>query len=184
MRTETRKERQSKKTPIFMPVSVALVNFGQDANIAFAIRSAACFGVQNVYIIGNSTLKRETLNDLSGTTLDLVNIAHFSTPMDFVEYGRKQKISFTSMELIKDQEHWLDEYNFMFNIVPEHISEICIAVGHETAGVPVEVLRNSEVVAIRMPGYGFCLNTSQTVNIALYEAAKQWSAHVKRNHKI
>lgn len=180
MRSETRKERQGKKTANYMPVSIALINFGQEANIAFAIRSAACFGVKNVYIIGNSSIKRETMQDLSGSTLDLVDIKKFNTPLDFVEYARDNKIQLVSMELIDNQPFYLDEYEFMFNIIPEHISENCIVVGHETAGVPVEILKNSEVVAIRMPGKGFCLNTSQSANIALYEAARQWRFHIQK----
>ena len=160
-----------------MPVSIALINFGQESNIAFSIRSAACFGVKNVYIVGNTTLKRETLQDLSGSTLDLVNIKTFSTPLEFVEYCRANKIFMVSMELIKDQEFYLDEYDFIFNLYPSMIAENCIIVGHETAGIPVEILKNGEVVAIRMPGKGFCLNTSQTCNIALYEAARQWKIY-------
>ena len=39
--------------------------------------------------------------------------------------------------------------------------------------IAIEILRNSDKVYIPMPGVGFCLNTSQTANIFLYEAAKQ-----------
>ena len=51
---------------------------------------------------------------------------------------------------------------------------MCLVVGHEESGIPIEILRNSEVVNIPMPGVGYCLNTSQAANILLYEAVKQF----------
>lgn len=154
-----------------MPVSIALINFGQEANIAFAIRSAACFGVKNVYIIGNTSIKRETMQDLSGSTLDLVDIKTFSTPMEFVEFARDNKIQLVSMELPPEG---FEGENFN-NIKFDFQNQICLSVGHETAGTPIEILKNSKITWIPMPGKGFCLNTSQTINIGLFEAAKQYA---------
>ena len=53
-------------------------------------------------------------------------------------------------------------------------SHVALVVGNEQIGIPVEILQNSEVVYIPMPGVGYCLNTSQTANIMLYEATKQY----------
>ena len=49
-------------------------------------------------------------------------------------------------------------------------------VGNEQSGIPTEILKNSDKVYIPMPGVGFCLNTSQTANIMLYEAVRQYEA--------
>ncbi len=180
MRTETRKQRAAKKEDscVWMPVSVAIVNFASDGNIAFVIRAAACFGAKNVYVIGNTTIKRATLNDLSGSTFDFVNIVYFREPMEFLNYSRKRDIKLVSMEIIDQQfsvvnkQHWLPHYKFDFSK-----KENCIVVGSETTGVPVEVIKNSDVVAIPMAGLSYCLNTSQTANIALYTAATQYKNH-------
>ncbi len=153
-----------------MPVSVAMVNFASDGNIAFVIRAAACFGVKNVYVIGNTTLKRALLNDLSGSTFDFVNVMYFRDPVEFLNYSRKRDIKLVSMELTDEIQHWLPDYKFDFSR-----KENCIVVGAETSGVPVEIIKNSDVVAIPMTGISFCLNTSQTANIALYTASTQFS---------
>jgi tRNA G18 (ribose-2'-O)-methylase SpoU len=161
-----------------MPVSVAIVNFASDGNIAFVIRAAACFGAKNIYVIGNTNLNRSLLQDLSGSTLDFVNLVFFQDPMEFLNYSRKRDIKLVSMEIIDQQfsvaqqQHWLPDYKFDFSR-----KENCIVVGSETTGVPVEVIKNSDVVAIPMSGPSYCLNTSQTCNIALYVASTQFSQH-------
>jgi tRNA G18 (ribose-2'-O)-methylase SpoU len=172
MRTETRKQRAAKKedTCVWMPVSVAIVNFASDGNIAFVIRAAACFGVKNVYVIGNTTLKRSLLNDLSGSTFDFVNVLFFRDPVEFLSYSRKRDIKLVSME-ISETFPTYNIYDYQFNFEKEN----CIVVGSETSGVPVEVMKNSDIVTIPMTGISFCLNTSQSANIALYEASKQFN---------
>ena len=62
----------------------------------------------------------------------------------------------------------LENYRFNFN------KPVCVILGNEQTGVPVEILRNSDIVHIEMPGVGYCLNTSQAGNIMLYEAVKQY----------
>ena len=51
---------------------------------------------------------------------------------------------------------------------------ICIVVGNEETGIPIEILNNSDKIFIPMPGVGYCLNTSQAANILLYEATTQY----------
>jgi tRNA G18 (ribose-2'-O)-methylase SpoU len=48
-----------------------------------------------------------------------------------------------------------------------------IVAGHETTGVPSEILINSDKVFIPMSGVGYCLNTSQAANVMLYEWSRQ-----------
>lgn len=173
----TRKQRAAKKEAkcTWMPVSVACVNFGSDGNLAFTIRAAACFGVKNVYVIGNTTIKRAILNDLSGSTYDFVNLVFFRDPMEFLSYCRNRRIKLVSMELTEGEQFWLPDYKFDFS----H-DENCIVVGSETTGVPVEVIKNSDVVAIPMTGISYCLNTSQSANIALYTAATQYQEFLNK----
>jgi tRNA(Leu) C34 or U34 (ribose-2'-O)-methylase TrmL len=51
-------------------------------------------------------------------------------------------------------------------------------VGNETTGVPTQILVNSKIIYIEMPGVGYCLNTAQTANIMLYEAVKQYKKQI------
>ena len=71
---------------------------------------------------------------------------------------------------INDEAISIERYKFNFS------RPVCIIVGHESTGIPIELVRNSDSVYIPMPGVGYCLNTSQTGNIMLYEAVKQFEA--------
>jgi tRNA G18 (ribose-2'-O)-methylase SpoU len=48
-------------------------------------------------------------------------------------------------------------------------------VGNEESGIPPEIILNSDVIYVEMPGVGFCLNTAQAANIILYEAVRQYN---------
>ncbi len=174
MRIETRRERYDKKLNLAQkfPIELATVNFHHDVNLAYLVRAAACFGIPVINVIG-STPPRRIINQLSGSTLDYVQIRQFSTPSDFMEYKRKNNINLVSVEL-ESGAKTLQEYSFDFS------SKICIVAGHETSGIPNEILFNSDIVYIPMPGVGFCLNTSQATNIVLYEAVNQCQKFLTR----
>lgn len=171
-RGETRRQRYYKKVANanIMPIAVATINFSKEANIAYVVRAAACFGAFEVCVIGD-TPNRDIMNDLSGSTYDYVKFNRFSNTSSFIEYCKMNNISLITFELPNDNfpSTPLNEYKFDFS------KRHCIVVGHETIGVPVEIMVVSERVYIPMPGVGFCLNTSQAANIAMYEAARQYS---------
>ena len=58
---------------------------------------------------------------------------------------------------------------------------VCLVLGHEEHGVPIEILNNSDKIYIPMPGVGFCLNTSQAGNIILYETIKRYEEIYRNN---
>jgi len=62
----------------------------------------------------------------------------------------------------------LSDYTFNFD------RDICLVVGNEEIGVPIEILSIAETVYIPMPGVGYCLNTAQTANILLYETVHRY----------
>ena len=167
-REKTRRQRydSKKKTAKTFPISIATVNFKHDGNIGYLIRSAACFGADRIHVIG-SLPERKILNPLSGSLVDHVDIDKHKDPAAFMSYIRENNIKLISAELCKGSES-IESYNFDFS------HPICIVVGHEEAGIPVEILNNSDKVYIPMPGIGFCLNTSQAANIFLYEATMQY----------
>jgi TrmH family RNA methyltransferase len=168
MRLETRRERYSNKSKIAKtyPVSIATTNFTYDENVAFVMRALACFGGSNIHIIGKVP-KANELKRLSGGTSELINIIQHKRPEDFIAYTRKHSIYVIVAELTEEA----DDIN-SFEIPLE--KEIVFVVGNEMDGIPVEISRTADKsIYIPMPGRGFCLNTSQTANILLYEYVKQ-----------
>ena len=165
---ETRRSRyeNKSKTAKKYPIHVASVSFMHDGNLAYLIRAAACFGAESMFVIGRLP-PRKILNPLSGSTYDYVDIKQFSNPSKFLQHIRKQGITLVCAELTEGAVS-LNDYKFNFD------TPICIVTGHETIGIPVEVMLNNDVVYIDMPGVGHCLNTAQTANIMLYEAVKQY----------
>ncbi len=174
-RSQTRRERYQGKfqKANTMPVSMATINLGQDVNVAYVVRSAACFGAEELFVIG-SVLPRDTMNALSGSTFDYVKVTQFSTPREFIDYAAKYNIQLISLELPSEYFDSVSIHEFEFDFTKRS----CLIVGHETAGVPVEILLNSKRVYIPMNGFGYCLNVSQAANIGLYEVAKRYENKV------
>jgi len=173
VRDKTRRERYEEKKPNAKtyPISIATVNFLHDGNIGFLIRSAACFGAQCVHVIGSVPHPR-ILKELSGTLSDYMKIERHSNPVEFLEYAKQKDYQLISAE-INEKAKSIHNYRFDFR------RPVCIVLGHEEVGIPVELIRNSDSVFIPMPGVGYCLNTSQAGNIMLYEATKQFEAQNK-----
>jgi tRNA G18 (ribose-2'-O)-methylase SpoU len=170
-RNETRRERYNNKKNVSnkLPIEVCTVNFKEEVNVAFVLRSAACFGASAVNVIG-SVPKRKTLATRSGTLQDYVPINQFSNPHEFIEYCKRNNIKIISAELDSEAIS-IHQYNFKTDL--ESYKKICVVVGHEQIGIPSDILKISSKVFIDMPGIGFCLNTSQAANVFLYEVSKQ-----------
>lgn len=155
------------------PVEVACVNFKHEPNIGYVVRAAACFGARRVHVIGSLPDSKE-LREVSGTTSDFTDIQTFPNPNQFLNYCRDNRIGLVSAELADGAE---DINNFRYPLD----RPICIVVGNENTGVPVEILQHSQVVSIPMPGVGWCLNTAATAHIMLYEYARQARAYSKES---
>ena len=167
-REKTRRERYDfkKKNATVYPVALCCVNFQHDGNLGYLIRSAACFGAELLHVIG-SVPDRKILNPLSGSLYDYVKIKQYSSPREFLDYAKNEGIKLVAAEIHKSSKS-IFTYRFEF------AGPVCLVVGHEESGIPLEILQNSDIVHIQMPGIGYCLNTSQTANVMLYEAIKQY----------
>ena len=168
MRNETRRQRYNNKlnTAQKYPISIATINFICDENLAYVVRTAACFGLTDVHVIGAIPEYKE-MRRYSGTLNDYVQIYQYNNPHDFLVAMNNKGMKLVSLELCEGSNN-LESYSFDFD------DHICIITGNETTGVPVEILNNSEKIYIPMDGVGFSLNTSQAANIAVYEAVKQY----------
>jgi len=152
-----------------MPVSVCCVNLSREPNVAYVVRAASCFGAFEVCVIG-SIPPRRLINDLSGSTYDYIQVRQFSTPESFIEYCRERDIRMVSLELSSENFPAIPIKDFRFDFS----RKTCLIVGNESIGVPVALLATSERVFIPMMSFGRCLNTSQTANVALYEASARF----------
>lgn len=166
-RIETRRQRYDAKKAAanIMPISVCMVNFGIDENVALTIRAAACYGAESVMIIG-SVPDRSFLNSRSGTTLDYVKIIQFSNPNKFLKFSRENNYHIVSAELC-DGSTDINKYLFPMD------KKVVIVMGNEYTGVPSDIIHNSDPVFIPMNGPGFCLNTMQTGTVFLNEYSRQ-----------
>ena len=112
-RSETRRQRSLKKNDVkTIPVELCLINFMVEENIAFCLRSAACFGCETINVIG-SIPDHKKLVARSGTTQDYVKLNKFSNPQQFLEYIRKNNILLISAEL---DEEAISIHDFIFLI--------------------------------------------------------------------
>jgi len=176
MRDETRRQRylkQKRKAKTY-PIYLAAINFQHESNLAFIIRSATCFGVKEILLLGSHP-SRHIMNELSGSMFDYIDIRTFSRPTKLLEFLKENGIKPIALELPGDTYKATSIWEYEFNFD----QPICIITGNETTGVPVELLMNSEVIYIPMTGVGFCLNTSQTSTVALYEAVKQFEHRMR-----
>lgn len=167
MRAKTRKQRYLAKQPSAQqfPIRLTAINFRCDGNLAYLIRTAACFGFEGVDVIGYLPSRRTLQND-SGSLVDFVEIAQFDDPVSWLNKTQIQGETLVAAELCEDAEKLSD-----FKWPQSHLN---IIVGNETSGVPAGILKHSLKVYIPMPGVGFCLNTAQTANILAYSAVQQY----------
>lgn len=162
-RVKTRRERYDlkKKNSVNLNLSIATINFSVNDNLAFMIRSAACFGVKNLYVIG-SIPPRSSLNAKSGSLYDYVNLKSFSRPSDFLRFSKEKNFDLYSLDLT-------NKSNSIYESTFSTENHSVMVFGHETTGIPVEILLNSKHLHIPMPGVGFCLNVSQAGTVAISE---------------
>ena len=172
-RFDTRRQRYNRKlkSSTWFPIELCTINFRHDANLGFLIRAAACFGVRKIHVIGEHP-PRSVLNPLSGSLYDYVEIKKYSRPSEFVDYAKANEFRIVAAEI---HESAIPLHSYTFN----YSSRVVLVVGQEESGTPIEIIKNSDTVFIPMPGPGFCLNTSQTANVLLYEAIKQYESQNK-----
>lgn len=167
-RTETRAERYAakKERAVSHNIAPVCINFMHEENVAFVVRSAACFGAKEVIVLG-AMPDAALLKARSGSTNTLLPIKAFPNTNVFLDYVRSQDAIIVSAELC-DGSQSIYDYEF-----PQD-KMIYLMCGHEEAGVPSDIILNSEAtVHIPMPGQAFCLNTSQCATAMLYEYVRQ-----------
>jgi len=171
-RDNSRRERydKKKKAAIELPAAIAAISFDFDDNIAFLLRSAACFGITDVFIIGKAP-DRSFLNSKSGSLYDYVTINSFSNPAELISFAKENGYKVVAVELC-DGSRNLHDYKFSFD------KKTILFLGNETTGVPGDIVLRNDTVYIPMPGPGYCLNVSQAGTVVMNEYYKQYSNHL------
>ena len=166
-RSFTRKRRYEEKKKIaeYLPVDLCTINFQHEDNLGFLIRAAACFGVRRIHVIGSAP-NRSILNPLSGSLYDYVELKQYKRPSEFLKFIDEENITLVSAEISKSSVP-------IFDVDFSDLGSFCLVVGNESIGIPHEIFRRSLPVQVPMPGVGYCLNTSQTANVVLYEIMRQ-----------
>ena len=166
-RRNSRRERynRKKKEAISLPAAVATISFDFDENVAFLMRSAACFGLNEVFVIGKVP-DRSYLNSRSGSLYDYISIKSFSNPLEFIGFAEENRYKVVAAEICEGSVSIYD-YNFSFD------HKTILLLGNETTGVPGDIVLRNDTVHIPMPGLGYCLNTSQAGTVIMNEYYRQ-----------
>lgn len=168
-RDKTRRERYQDKInkAKISPISLVTINLISEANVGMLIRSAVCFGLESVHVVGNMD-NIAGIKKKSASTADFIPIYRYQSCEDFYEEN-KLIYNFISLELTSYSQD-LSQFSFDFS------RPVCMIVGHEELGVPDYLLRRSEVVHIDMPGVGHCLNAAVAASIGMFEAVRQYES--------
>ena len=177
-RNNTRRERYDikQKEAASIPAAVAAISFDFDENIAFLIRSAACFGILDLFVIGKPP-DRSYLKSGSGSLYDYISIKSFSNTLEFTRFAKENGYKIVAIELCDDAKSLYD-YNFSFE------EKTILLLGHETTGVPGDIVLRNDTVYIPMPGVGYCLNVSQAGTVVVNEYYRQYLEYSKNNLTI
>jgi tRNA G18 (ribose-2'-O)-methylase SpoU len=171
-RSKSRKERydSKQKDAIKLPAAMAAISFDFDDNIAFLIRSAACFGILEIFVIGKAP-SRSCLKSKSGSLYDYVTIKSFPNTSEFSKYAKENGYKIVAIEICDNAEPLYD-YKFSFE------QKTILLLGNESTGIPGDIVLRNDTVYIPMPGPGYCLNVSQAGTVVMNEFYKQYIERV------
>lgn len=165
-----------------LPFDLACVNFGKEPNVAYAYRTLACFGGEELHLIGSCMLDNGVIRALSGSTAKISPLNTYKNPQEFIEHCRINNIKIISFEL-PSESFGIEVGNFYdYEFDFSNGQKFVLTSGGESAGIPLEILLNSTVLAIPLFGKAWCLNTSQVLNIAANEFNRQYYNYLKRNN--
>jgi len=173
-REKSRKERYEGKRQqaLSLPAALAAISFDFDDNVAFLIRSAVCFGIRDVFIIGKLP-SRGSINSKTGSLYDYISIKSFSNTSEFSKYAKDNGYKIVAIEICENAES-LHDYKFAFD------EKTILLLGNESTGVPGDLIIRNDAVYIPMPGLGYCLNVSQAGTIVMNEYYRQYAEFTKK----
>tara|TARA_B100000287_G_C20585516_1_gene762093 strand:- start:621 stop:1307 length:687 start_codon:yes stop_codon:yes gene_type:complete len=145
-------------------VSVVLENIYQTHNISASLRSAECFGIQNVHIIENNNKFHEDPN-ISMSSGKWLNIHHYNKNKNNTLHAIK-KIKEQGYKLIATTPRNTD--NDIISLYDLKVSnhKIAIVFGSEVNGCSKDII-NSADYKIHIPMYGFTESFNLSVSVAL-----------------
>jgi tRNA G18 (ribose-2'-O)-methylase SpoU len=157
----------SEKTAL--PLALMMFNLNGDMNIGMSIRSAVIYGCSDVYLVGKKRYDRRP--EVGAKNYIKFHRTQSITPSFFVE-NKLVPI------FVEQGGTPLEEFSFK-PYLPKKLVEgwkICLIVGSESFGIPMEEFKELKAPVITISQYGVMrsLNVSVATGIVLYEYCRQW----------
>ena len=127
-------------------------------NVISIIRTANALGFDEVILTGKKKLFSNKL--IQCTKYFDSTIRMFDEPEEVVAYLKEKKYNLVSMELTPNAKNIVDF---------KWVKNPAIIVGHETYGIPEDILKISKQIMLPMQGKVTCMNVSTASAIAMYD---------------
>ncbi|MFO7895322.1 MAG: TrmH family RNA methyltransferase [Candidatus Cloacimonadales bacterium] len=155
-------EREVQKKPIYLVLSDLRSAF----NIGSIFRSAECFGVSEILLVGYTAgAENQKVIKTSMNCTKRVASKHFSSLQLAVEYLKRQNVTIYGLETVQGASAISDE-KMRF--------PAAFVLGNEALGLPAESLQlTDKILQISLSGWKNSLNVGVTAAICCYEASRQ-----------
>ena len=122
------------------PICLLANDINVPMNIGSLFRIADAFGVQKIYLCGNSPVPpNKKINKTARATVKAVDYEYQENALETVNILKKEEYIIVSLEITK---HSIDIRNF--NIQPT--DKVCLIIGAESTGVEQQLLDASDAV--------------------------------------
>jgi tRNA (guanosine-2'-O-)-methyltransferase len=145
-------------------ISIVLENIYQPHNISASLRSAECFGIQDVHIIENNNEFNEDAN-ISMNSGKWLSIHHYKKKTNNTLHAIKS-IKEKGYQLIATTPRSTDDNVISLYDLKVSNSKIAIVFGSEVNGCSQDVINSSDH-KIHIPMYGFTESFNLSVSVAL-----------------
>jgi tRNA (guanosine-2'-O-)-methyltransferase len=145
-------------------ISIVLENIYQSHNVSASLRSAECFGIQDVHIIENNNRFNEDPN-ISMNSSKWLNIYHYNKNKNNTPHAIK-KIKEKGYKLVATTPRDTDDNVISLYDLKVSDNKIAMVFGSEVNGCSNDVI-NSADYKIHIPMHGFTESFNLSVSVAL-----------------
>jgi tRNA (guanosine-2'-O-)-methyltransferase len=159
-------------------VTIILENIYQSHNISAAVRSAECFGVQDVHIIENPAFKNyDAHNGITRGASEWITIYRHEAISDCIAFLKER--DYIVVATTPHHELAGEKSFHQLNTLPID-SKIALLFGTEISGISDDAIKQADAfVSIPMYGFTESLNISVSVSICLYDISTRLHAQTE-----
>lgn len=145
-----------------LPYAVALANLTGDLNTGVIIRTACVLGAERVFVFGKRKYDRRSTVGAH----NYIELAHFETDTDVFPWDELlQVVRVHGYTPVLIEQGGAPLYEFDPTLTP---TPVCLIVGSEETGIPVDICRQELCYTIPQPGIVRSLNVSTAASIAMW----------------